>query len=360
MIRVGVIGSGGIFNELHLPYYQMTEKAKVVAVADVNEISAREACQKCGADRWFSDYKELLKLEDVDAVDVCTHPAPHKEIAVAAARAGKHILVEKPMCRTVKEADQMGAAAERAKVVLQVAYMIRFHPTYMKLKQLLDGKKLGDLKMAYSCQVGWFPPTHPWLFVRKQSGGMLVEQAIHTLDEWLWLYGPVEEVYAKVSHVPLGGTYPKPGKAVENNATLIARFRNGGNGILVKSWAAEVGHEGEGVVGSKGSASVDESCLKWKTRGMDGPASFIPEVPDDGTYRTVDPKARKEYYWSYASKGASIEHWLKCIEGKEEPTTSGKVGRAGIEVAEAAYLSSKTGKVVKIKVSGNSGRGAGN
>jgi predicted dehydrogenase len=349
LIRIGVIGSGGIFRELHLPYYQMTNKAKIVAVADINEESARNICQMCGADHWFTDYRELLELGDVDAVDVCTHPAPHRDIAIAAARAGKHILVEKPMCRTVKEADEMVAVAERKGVMLQVAYMIRFHPTYMKLKSLLDEKKFGDLQMAYSCQVGWFPPSHPWLFVRKQSGGMLVEQAIHTLDEWLWLYGPAEKVYAKVSHVPLGGTYPKPGRAVENNATLIVHFKNGGTGMLIKSWAAEVGHGGEGLVGSKGSASIKEARLEWKTHDMERPESFTPEVPEDSTYRTIDPKSRREHYWSYASKGASIEHWLRCIEGKEKPTTSGRVGRAGIEIAEAAYLSSKTGKVVRIQ-----------
>ncbi|MGQ9514842.1 MAG: Gfo/Idh/MocA family protein [Thermoproteota archaeon] len=349
MIRVGVIGSGGIFRELHLPYYQMTKRAKIVAVADINEESAKEMCLKCGADRWFSDYREILKLKDIDAVDVCTHPAPHRDIAVAAARSGKHVLVEKPMCRTVKEADEMIAAAERAKVVLQVAYMIRFHPTYMRLKRLLEDGKFGKLHMAYSCQVGWFPPSHPWLFVRKESGGMLVEQAIHTLDEWLWLYGPVDKVYAKVSHVPLGGTYPQPNRAVENNAIMIVHFKSGGTGMLIKSWAAEVGHHGEGLIGSKGSATIDNDRLKWKIHGIGEVESFVPDVPEDETYRTIDPRARKENYWSYASKGASIEHWLKCIEGEEEPTTSGRVGRAGIEIAEAAYRSSKMGKAVFIK-----------
>ncbi|MEM2960711.1 MAG: hypothetical protein QXU67_03810, partial [Candidatus Bathyarchaeia archaeon] len=109
------------------------------------------------------------------------------------------------------------------------------------------------------------------------------------------------------------------------------------------------GHRGEGLIGSKGSASIEKGCLKWKIHGNEELESFIPEVPEDETYRTIDPRARKENYWSYASKGASIEHWLKCIEGDEKPTTSGRIGRAGIEIAEAAYLSSKIGKAVAIK-----------
>jgi len=353
MIKVGVIGSGGIFRDLHLPYYEMTKKAKIIAVADINEQSAEDIAHKCGADNSYTDYKELIKLKEIDAVDVCTHPGPHRDIAVAAAEAGKHILVEKPMCRTVREADEMIDATTKAGVSLQVAYMIRFNPVYMKLKQLLDEKTLGDLHMAYSCQVGCFPPRHPWLFIKEQSGGMLVEQAIHTLDEWLWLYGPVDTVYANVSHIPLGGTYPCVEKAVENNATLTVHFRNGGTGMLIKSWAAEIGHHGEGLVASEGSASIDRGKLTCKTHNMNEAETYVPEVPDDYTYRTVDPEARRRRYWSYASKGASIEHWLKCIGGEDEPTTSGRVGRAGIEIAEAAYRSSEIGKPVKTKQTQN-------
>lgn len=347
MINVGVVGTGGIFRELHLPHYLTTKRARVVAVADVNERSAKEAAQACGAKYFTTDFRELLSLRDVEAVDICTPPSSHKEIAVAAAELGKHVLVEKPMCRTLKEVDEMIAAADRAGVVLQVAYMLRFHPTYMVLKRLLDEGSLGEVHLAYSCQVGWFPTNHPWLFSRAQSGGMLVEQAIHTLDEWLWLYGPVDTVYAQVSHIPLGGTYPPPPEAVENNASVIVRFARGGTGVLIKSWAAEVPHIGEGVVCSNGSASVNRERLTWKLHAGEA-TTYVPDVPDDDTYRAVDPESRRRNYWSYASKGASIEHWLKCIEGEEEPETSGRVGRAGVELAEAAYRSSDSGQPVRL------------
>ena len=350
VIRIGVIGTGGIFRSLHLPYYEMTKKAKIVAVADVNERSAREIAQRCGVKYWYTDYRDVIEREDVDAVDICTPPSSHRDIAVAAAKNGKHVLVEKPMCRTVREADEMINAANETGVMLQVAYMIRFHPVYLKLKEFLEKKIFGDLHMTYSCQVGWFPPRHPWLFIKEESGGMLVEQAIHTLDEWLWLYGPVVKVYAKTSHIPLGGTYPSLEEAVENNAVLIVDFKEGGVGMLIKSWAAEVTHHGKGLVGSNGSATFDNLELKWKIHGMKNVETYVPEVPDDDTYRTVSPEERKKRYWSYASKGASIEHWLRCIEGEEEPTTDGRVGRKGIEIAEAAYRSSLTGKPIEISV----------
>jgi predicted dehydrogenase len=120
--------------------------------------------------------------------------------------------------------------------------------------------------------------------------------------------------------------------------------------MFIKSWAAEVGHSGEGVVCSKGSAVFTEGGVRWKTHDMEKPEFFTAPVPDDNTYRTLSPEARQRNYWGYASKGASINHWLKCIAGEEKPTTSGRIGRAGIEIAEAAYKSSKTGELVMLPI----------
>jgi len=347
VIRVGVIGCGGIFRGAHVPYLQWrTDRARVTAVMDIQRQNAQQEAERFGA-AICDDWRTLLERDDVDAVIIATHPRPHCEITVAAARAGKHILLEKPMCRTVAEADRMIAAARKARVRLQVAYIMRFRPGYQKLKELLTDGTLGRPHLVYCSQVGWFRPTHPWLFIRKESGGMLVEQAIHVLDEWLWLYGPVKSVYAQTSHVPVGGTYPEKRQAVENNATVVARFRSGATGLLIKSWAAEVGSGGEGVVCEKGSARLGRG-LTWKTHHMAEPATFEETVPDDGSYPQVPKEQRQRGYWGFASKGASIDHWLDCIEGKAKPTTSGEVGRAGIEIAEAAYRSARAGEPVSL------------
>ena len=129
-IRVGIIGSGGIFRSLHVPYYEMTKRAKIVAVADIKESSAQEVANKFEADA-YTDYRQLLDRKDIDAVDVCVHPKPHRDIAVYAAQTGKHILMEKPMCRNVAEADEMITAADKAGVMLQVAYMMPFNPNFI-------------------------------------------------------------------------------------------------------------------------------------------------------------------------------------------------------------------------------------
>jgi predicted dehydrogenase len=330
-IKVGIIGSGGIFRGAHAPYYEISERAQIVAVSDVNEQAAKEQATRFNADA-YTDYRHILDRNDVVAVDVCTHPAPHHNIVVAAAEAGKHILVEKPMCRNIAEADDMIAAADEAKVMFQVAYVLRFEPARLKLKELLDDGILGDVHMAYCSQVGWFDPSrHPWLFIKEESGGMLVEQAIHNLDAWLWLYGSSSSVYSQTSTVPMGGTYPEAEKAVENNAIVVFKFKNGGSGMLIKSWAAEVRQSGEGVVCSKGSAALTAPGLRWKLHREDEQAFSSEEVQRP-----------------MSSKGYSIEHWLKCITDEEEPKTSGRVGRAGIEMAEAAYRSASSGMPVSL------------
>jgi len=347
-IGVGIVGTGGIFRSLHVPHFRETKLARVTAVTDIKRESAEEMGAELDA-AVCASYEELLARDDVDAVDICTHPRPHCDITVAAARAGKHVLLEKPMCCTVAEADEMIAAAREADVRLQVAYMMRFHPSLMKVKELLDSGTLGDVHLVYCNQVGWFAPQHPWLFIREESGGMLVEQAIHTLDSWLWLYGEAESVYARTSTVEVGGTYPPLPEAVENNATVVVTFKSGATGMLIKSWAAEVGHSGEGVVGSQGAATYGQGEARWKTHDMEAPEVFTPAVPDDGTYRSVPDEQRANRYWSMASKGRGIEHWLRCILGEEEPTTSGEVGRAGIAIAEAAYRSAEAGEAVKVE-----------
>ncbi len=155
-IKVGVIGCGGIFRNLHSPYYEEpNRRSDIVAVADLDADSANEQAKRFNA-RAYTGYRQLLDQADVDAIDVCCHPAPHLEITLAAAAAGKHVLMEKPMCRNVDEGNQMVAAAEKANILLQVAYMMRFDPGQAKLKELLDDGTLGTLQMAYSNQIGWF------------------------------------------------------------------------------------------------------------------------------------------------------------------------------------------------------------
>jgi len=112
----------------------------------------------------------------------------------------------------------------------------------------------------------------------------------------------------------VGGTYPEKSKAVANNATVVVKFKSSATGLLIKSWAAEDGGGGEGVACKNGPAKLGGG-LTWKTCDMAAPATFADAVPDDNSWSQVPEEQRDRGYWGFASKGASIAHWLDCIEG---------------------------------------------
>jgi len=346
-IRLGIIGSGGIFRHLHVPYLEQSDLCEVAVIADPNQEAANELAEKLNVDV-VSHWEKVIERNDLDAVTIATHPRPRCEIAVAAAETGKHLFVEKPMCCSKAEGDAMVDAVEKAGVKLQVAYLERWNPYLNKLKELLDQGDLGQPLLVHANQVGWFAPNHPWLFVQEESGGMLIEQAIHTIDRWLWHFGDVDSVYGRTSQVDVGGTYPGLEKGVHNNAVFIASFKNGMTGTLSKSWASEMRFGGEGMVGSKGSAEYGTDHLRWKTHDMEQQEEFEASVPDDDSYRNLPPNSRQQNYWPIYSKGACIENWLRAVRGEEEVTADARIGRRGVEIAEAIYRSAKTGEVVEL------------
>ena len=149
--------------------------------------------------------------------------------------------------------------------------------------------------------------------------------------------------------MPLRDYYPKPDEAVENNVALTLYFKRGGVGLLVKSWVAEIGQSGEeGMVGLNGSAVIAGDLLRWKTHDMSDPEDQVAMAPDNHLYRNLPPEERPMCYWDAASKGASIDHWLSCVAGDEEPTTDAHVGRAGVELVEAVHRSAASRTLVSL------------
>ena len=362
-IRIGIIGGGRIFHRNHAPYYhEPTRRGDVVAVADINETVAHETARKFDASA-YTDYRQLLDRKDIEAVDIATQPNSHRDIVIAAAEAGKHILVEKPMSLTVIEADEMIEAAKNAGVRLHVAYHLRWAPQFEKMKQLVESGILGTLQLAYSNEVSYLgplkSPTSPFRtdFLKQEAGGMLLNQSIHLLDLWMWTYGPVKTVYGYASHMPLRNNYPKLDESVENNVGLTVHFKKGGVGLLVKSWVAEVNPSSdEGMVGSNGSATISGDLLRWKTHDMSEPEEQVTMAPENDMYRNLLPEERPRRYWDVASKGASINHWLACIVGDEEPTTDAYSGRAGVELVEAVHKSSSNNTIVSLPLCGVASR----
>jgi predicted dehydrogenase len=274
-IGIGIIGSGGIAQSVHLPAYaklQEEGKVKIVAVADANEATAKAAQEKFGVPHAFTDYKQLLDLAEINAVNVCTPNFLHKQPTVDALNAGKHVIVEKPIALNAVEGQEMVDAAKRNGKKLQVALNIRFNSGPQAVKRFIKEGGMGEIyyARAHALRRRGVPGWGVFTQKDKQGGGPLIDIGVHILDLTLWLMDYPEP--ASVS----GTTYTKFGTkegvlglmgqwdpkiyTVEDFAAGLVKFKNGASLVLESSFIANVQDREEmrtNVMGTNAGATVD-------------------------------------------------------------------------------------------------------
>jgi len=192
-LNIGVVGCGRIASFAHLPCYQMMQNAKVVAVMDPVKERARSTARSFGIEKWYSDYETMIKDDIIDAVDICSPPDFHAEQAIRAAQRGKHILCEKPISTNIEDALQLESSIRKAGVKFMTGFTYRFHPLLQKMKEEVPEPKL--LRISYSFRPS-VDSTH-WIYSFGESGGFIVEQAVHWFDFFRWCSGNAKSVYAK-------------------------------------------------------------------------------------------------------------------------------------------------------------------
>ena len=254
-VRVGIIGSGGIAQGCHMPGYQQLPEVELFAVADINRQTAQQAAEKFSVPHVFTDYHELVAMPEIDAVSVCTPNAFHKDPTIAALRAGKHVLVEKPIAVNAEEGLAMARAARRAGKLLMVGLNNRFGAATQALKRAIDAGSLGEVYFAEAVATrrrgipGWGAFTQR----SKSGGGALVDIGVHILDLTLYLMGLPKPV--SVSGVAAakfgrrtdlsataGGWRWDPRKFdVDDFGVGFVRFRGGASMMLKASWAGNIG-----------------------------------------------------------------------------------------------------------------------
>ena len=368
-IHVGIIGAGRIAWIGHLPWYWENPHAEIVAISDVTEDKARRAAQRLGVNTWYRDFHDLLARDDIAAVSICTPVWTHKEIAVAAAKAGKHILCEKPMARTVEECDAMTEAARQAGVKLAVGFTKRCHPGFERIKQIVDEGLIGK---PFHLDIHWnlyFPPGTPpsknFSEDRRLGGGVLLDNSVHYVDTFRWwLCAEVDTVYAETSKVV-------PGRAYEDEATAILRFTDGTTGLIDMGFNRVADVEASGwdqqladarrftemgfVYADKGTVYYDVPPF-YSTEPMrielylqKGQACElggwhkleIPMVMQPGGALAPGEAI------TYAFK-RQIDRFIDCLLNDKEPPATGEDGRVAIQVVMAAYESARTGARVKV------------
>lgn len=183
-IKWGVIGCGGIADRRTLPGMMLAKNAELIAVMDTNFTAAQACKEKYGAKYAFSTVEELLALEEIQAVYIATPVFCHKEQAIAAAKAKKDILIEKPVGMTSEEAEEIAAFCEAQGVKLGVGFMMRFHAYHQKMKELIQAGAIGEVVSARSQLTCWYPEMENcWRQEKKLSGGgAMMDMAIHCID----------------------------------------------------------------------------------------------------------------------------------------------------------------------------------
>ena len=352
-VGIAFIGSGAIAQNTHMPAYKKLEaegKARIVAVCDVNEATAKAAGAKYDVPHVFTDYARMLQMDEVDAVDVCTPNYLHKQPVVDAFAAGKHVLCEKPLAINGVEGAEMVAAGHRAGRKFQVALNIRFGAGPQAVKRFIDAGRIGEIyyARAHALRRRGVPSWGVFTQKDKQGGGPLIDIGVHILDLTLWLMGypapvaTVGQTYTKfgtregVLNNPAWGPFDHTNFTVEDFAAGFVRFENGATLTLESSFIANLERDDMSthVFGTEGGAFVNPfdaaECRLYREEAgtlTDTSLAMLPQVN---------------------SHEGEIRAFVQAILDDTPVPVPGEQGLMVTRILDALYESSETGREVRM------------
>jgi len=333
-ISVGVIGLGGM-GSYHARCYEKLPAAKLVAVADLDP-SKLEAFESSSSPRRYKSADALLRSPEIEAVDICTPTHTHAELSIKAARAGKHILCEKPLARTLEEGRKIIESVREAGVTMMVAFVLRFMRPYRKIHEIITNGELGRIGVVRTSRCGALPEI-AWYRNFETSGGTALDLVIHDIDFLIWSLGPVERVYAK--SLLLARREPV------DYALITLRFKNGAIAHIEGSWAETSGfYWAIEAAGSQGLVNYDSR--ESLTLRM---ASRKDKTPQDEV--SLSCPSRTEPVLE------EIGHFIKCIKENEAPPVGPEEALQSLKVSLAAIKSAETGKPISPDDTATEGEG---
>ena len=339
-VKVGIIGSQ-FEADIHAASFQiMPEEAEVVAVASPTPGNANNLAERYGIPRVFLDYREMLKEPDIEMVTITAPNRLHASMTADIARAGKHVVCEKPLCMTLAEADEMIDTCKRQGVLLMYAEELFFTPKYVKAKEMADQGAFGKVYLVKQSEKH-FGPHSDWFWDPERSGGgVLMDMGCHGIAFCYWFLGrpAIKTVYAQM------GTYVHGAKTqCEDDSICILEFENGAVGLVEDSWARRGGMDdrievyGEGGV-TYANLHMGNSLPTYSEYGF---GYAVEKAP--GTTGWSYPVF--EELWNYGFP-QEMRHFARCVRGKETPQSDGNDGRVVMEVLYAAYASAAEGRKV--------------
>lgn len=334
-LQCAIIGGGAIAQACHAPGYLNNKYADLVAFCDPSLERHDEMKEIHPNIRGYLSAKDMFAVEDLDAVSVCSPNKFHAAHTVAALKAGCHVLCEKPMALTLREADRMNAAAKAARKKLMIAFSNRLIKGPMRCKELIKQKAIGKpfmirVRFAHGGPYpGW--AKSDWFYQPTiAAGGAMFDMGIHAIDLSLWLLGPAKTVMAKadtlVKKIP-----------VDDNAVILMELGDRAMGYIEVGWSSKPGFTGLEIYGTEGSLICDYNRGLQLCRGR-ASAGKDSEIK----WEMIEPKAGEGGWVD------EIDHWIDVVRGKKKLEMDGAAGRAALEVALAAYKSSDTGRRINV------------
>jgi predicted dehydrogenase len=347
MLGCAIVGCGMIAR-FHAKALAEVPGTRLVALVSRNPANARNLAEAVGVRcDSYTDLGPVLARSDVQIVIVTTPSGAHLEPAVAAAKAGKHVVVEKPLEITLERCDQIIQTCERNQVQLCTIFPSRFGDANQALKAAVDAGRFGRLTLAETTCKWWRPQSYydegGWKGTNAlDGGGALMNQAIHNVDLLSWLMGSVTHINgftATLAHERI---------EVEDTAVACLRFANGALGVIQATTSVHPGFPKTiAVHGDRGSAVIEqEDVLHWE---------FTPEIAED--LATKERFAQKVGASGGSSNPAAISHvgharqladFVRAIQTGTKPLIDGREGRKAVEIILGIYRSAETGRTVEI------------
>ncbi|WP_067725039.1 Gfo/Idh/MocA family protein [Oceanobacillus damuensis] len=349
-VRLGIIGTGSI-GTIHMKQFSELPDVELTAVMNNTLSIARERAKKFGIKKVYSNSRDLIQDVHVDAVIIATPNKFHSEMATQALKAGKHVLLEKPMGMNADDSKDIVHVLKDSKKVFMLGHHRRWDPFIMKAKEFIDKGALGHIyyvKTGYIRRKG-IPGWGSWFTQKKDSGGgALMDIGVHMLDLAIWMMGEIKPISVYGTVFSELGTFKKGigswGKQnwngyfdVDELASAQIKMDNGSVLNLEVSWAAHTETDNAPFIhlmGTKGGISVREHKGVFMTELLDHKSDINFELPklDEG------PRKRMS------------QHFIDCIRKEEKPITSAMSGLLNNMVIDAIYRSSYTGSEVKLNV----------
>ena len=331
MIKIGLLGCGRI-SKNHFEAITQQQDAQVIACCDIIEERAKEAAEKYNIPIWTTNYEEILQNPDIDLISICTPSGLHPKHGIQAAKAGKHVLTEKPMACRLNEADELIKACEEANVKLFVVLQNRLNPAIQLVRRAFEEGRFGQIYMITS-NVFWTRPQDyydmaPWRGTWALYGGAFMNQASHYVDMVQWFGGPIEEVKS------ITATLARNIEA-EDTGSAIIRFQNGAIGsINVTMLTYPKNLEGSiTILGENGTVRIGGTSMN-KIEQWD----FADQQDYDADIENANTNPTSVYGFGHSGYYRNV---IDNLQGKTETVSNGSEGRKSLNLLEQIYRHKK-------------------